>query len=186
MSRREETLRAIVDAAENILRNGGTDGLTAGAVAAEVGLARNSLYRYVDSIDELRGMVVGRHIPEMFANMQEALESAADPRQALLDYTETNIRIASESHHAWLMRISEGISGDCAQEIGRMHRDLEQALHRTCAKADPARPADAAMTADLINGVIAVGFSALEKRRDPAAVLSRCIEAVGALLDARA
>ncbi|MBC2681341.1 TetR/AcrR family transcriptional regulator [Corynebacterium anserum] len=182
MSRREKTMTAIVDAAEQLLQEGGAKALTAGAVAESVGLARNSLYRYVDSIDDLRGLVVSRHLPRMFADMQDTLESAENPEKALVDYVRANLRIAAESNHAWLIRITENISGSTAEDIGRMHRDLENALLEVCTHIDPD---GSRMTADLINGVISVGFNCLEKNMNPGDVEQRCVEAVSAILTAR-
>ena len=57
-SRRAQTLAQIYDVAEAIMSSGAE--LTAGAVADAVGIKRNSLYRYIDSIDDLRARVVGR------------------------------------------------------------------------------------------------------------------------------
>ena len=51
---REHIRVALIDAAEAILRAG--EPLTAGVVSGAAGIARNSIYRYVDSVDDLRGL----------------------------------------------------------------------------------------------------------------------------------
>ena len=61
----------LVDAAENILREGGVRALTAGAVAKEAGIARNSIYRYVDSVDDLRLRVLERNVPLSLIHISE-------------------------------------------------------------------------------------------------------------------
>ena len=55
---RDQVRTRLIDAAENLLRDRGADGLTAGAVSSAAGIARNSIYRYVDSVDDLRGLDV--------------------------------------------------------------------------------------------------------------------------------
>ncbi|WP_346010635.1 helix-turn-helix domain-containing protein [Streptomyces sp. SID5910] len=52
-----------MDAAEAILNEGGVESLTAGAVAARAGIARNSIYRYFGSIEDLLELVVTREFP---------------------------------------------------------------------------------------------------------------------------
>ena len=61
---RENVRTALVDAAESIVRTEGVDGLTAGAVTKAAGIACNSIYRYVDSVDDLRGLADTLRIDE--------------------------------------------------------------------------------------------------------------------------
>lgn len=68
---RNETLIRIHDAAENIMATG--EPLTAGAVANAVGIKRNSLYRYIDSIDSLRAAVLARHFPAWIEAVHDAV-----------------------------------------------------------------------------------------------------------------
>lgn len=183
MTRREKTIAAIVDAAELLLRKGGTPALTAGAVADQVGLARNSLYRYVDSVDELRAMVVARHLPVRFESIMREVDSYGSPREALVAYTSINLEIAHESDHAFLMSLAEGLSGEAAQSIGLLHNELNRRMFNICQELDPE---GAKLTLDLVNGIIAVGFDAFERGDSLEEVLPRCVEAVTALVDARA
>ena len=44
----------LIAATEEILHENGPEGLSAGAVARRAGIARNSIYRYVDSVDDLK------------------------------------------------------------------------------------------------------------------------------------
>ncbi|MCM3907486.1 MULTISPECIES: hypothetical protein [Trueperella] len=73
-SRRAQTLAQIYDVAEAIMSSGAE--LTAGAVADAVGIKRNSLYRYIDSIDDLRARVVGRHFPAWITAVREVVDEA--------------------------------------------------------------------------------------------------------------
>ena len=60
---RAQVLAALIDSAEFLLTQDSGTTLTAGAVAARAGIARNSIYRYVDSIDDLIEMVATRGFP---------------------------------------------------------------------------------------------------------------------------
>lgn len=55
-SRREKVLDSLIDSADRTLRSGRK--LTAAEVSSAAGIARNSIYRYVDSVDDLRGLVL--------------------------------------------------------------------------------------------------------------------------------
>ena len=72
----EQVMTSLIDAAEQILREEGPGALTAGAVSSRAGVARNSIYRYVESIDDLRGLVVERYMPGWFDAVQEAMGRA--------------------------------------------------------------------------------------------------------------
>ena len=72
--------RRLIDAAEEIMRSGEPQRLTAGAVTSAAGIARNSIYRYVDSVDDLRGLVLARHLPAWIDAVAAELEAVDDPR----------------------------------------------------------------------------------------------------------
>ena len=59
---RARVQQRLVDAAESILRDSPSQPLTAAAVSAQAGIARNSIYRYVDSVDDLRVLVIRRYL----------------------------------------------------------------------------------------------------------------------------
>jgi len=64
---RENIETALVDAAEEILRNEPGTELTAAAIAKRAGIARNSIYRYVTSVNDLRRLVIERYMPGWMA-----------------------------------------------------------------------------------------------------------------------
>ena len=53
----------LIAAADRILRESGSGVLSAGAVAREAGIARSSIYRYVDSVDDLRLLTLAAYMP---------------------------------------------------------------------------------------------------------------------------
>ncbi|MFC5281763.1 TetR/AcrR family transcriptional regulator [Arcanobacterium canis] len=123
----------LVDAAEEVLRNHGVEHLTAGAVAQRAGIARNSIYRYVESVDDLREHVIVRYIPRWKKAVCEALADVEDPRDQLLTFLAVALDLAQETGHRWLMGVMEYKSAKMSRqkaagkasskrEAGRQHR----------------------------------------------------------------
>lgn len=59
---RELIRTRLIDAAEAILKENPGETLTATDVAARAGVARNSIYRYVDSVSDLHALVIARKV----------------------------------------------------------------------------------------------------------------------------
>lgn len=93
----------LVDAAEEILKAGDGAALTAGAVSSAAGIARNSIYRYVDSVEDLRFLVVARYLPAWLVAVDQAVADAADPRSRLVAWVSANLEQAAATGHGWLM-----------------------------------------------------------------------------------
>lgn len=102
---RENIETALVDAAEDILRNEPEGKLTAAAIAKRAGIARNSIYRYVKSVDDLRGMVIKRYMPRWMEAVAKATANIDDPREWLAAWVAENLRQAATSSHGWLRNI---------------------------------------------------------------------------------
>lgn len=97
----------LVDAAEHILRSRQPDALTASAVTHAVGIARNSIYRYVDSVDDLRGLVLARHLPSWLEAVENELASIEDPADRIAVWVRANVEQAARSGHGWLMSLGQ-------------------------------------------------------------------------------
>lgn len=102
---RENIETALVDAAEEILRNNPEEPLTAAAIAKRAGIARNSIYRYVQSVDDLRGMVIKRYMPRWMGAVAAATEGVDDPREWLTAWIAANLEQAATSSHGWMRNI---------------------------------------------------------------------------------
>ncbi|QCB28662.1 Transcriptional regulator, TetR family [Corynebacterium endometrii] len=176
-------MRAIVDAAEEIVQVGGAEALTVGAVADRVGLARNSLYRYVKSLDQLRGMVMERHVPEMFGTILRAVREAEDPEVALEAYVRTNLLIAADGRNVWLMELAEGLTGKLPERITELYVTLMREITAVLRHFDPET---ALFTGEMVNSVVVAGFTAVERGDDPELINSRCCDAVLAIARQRA
>ena len=74
----------LVDATEDLLREGGVSALRQDAVAARVGLARSSVYRYFDSKEQLVIAAVVQSTLRIGSRIQAEIGVDADPEQLLV------------------------------------------------------------------------------------------------------
>ncbi|PIE21316.1 MAG: TetR family transcriptional regulator [Arachnia propionica] len=163
---RANVQRKLVDAADEILRSGRPELLTAQAVTTSAGIARNSIYRYVDSVDDLRGLVLERYLPNWLDSVESALAGIEDPLELLEAWLAANLRASTVSGHGWLMSLGRSDQSAVTQAVmerahGLMHRIPGQALQTLL--PDPAQiPA----AAGLIRGLLETGFRMIERGID--------------------
>lgn len=187
-ARRAETLTRIYDAAEAIMVCGCE--LTAGAVADKVGIKRNSLYRYIDSIDSLRAAVIGRRFPAWIAAVQEEVRTVCtgDPGPergiaASVTFVEANLRQASHSSHGWLVRQASGLERSQLEGHSGGHAALDDLLTELVSEAlESAHSERCRAVSAIIRGIIATGFSLLDTGWDDGVVIAECTKATRAIL----
>ncbi len=119
---RQVVLTALVDSAERLLRDEGPAALTAGAVSADAGIARNSIYRYVDSVDDLRGMVLARYLPQWLDAVGSALDAIDDPRERILVWVTSTVEQAAVRGHSWLMDVARSMP-----DVNEVRQDVRAA-----------------------------------------------------------
>lgn len=155
--------RRLVDAAEDIMRSGEPEKLTAGAVTSAAGIARNSIYRYVDSVDDLRGMVLARHLPAWIEAVSQELEEIEDPAERIVVWVRANLQQAARTGHGWLMGLSRSItpSPATAKVMEAAHAVMRDAVAQAWGQliADPVRMRSAA---GLTRGLLEAGFRQLD------------------------
>lgn len=157
----------LVDAAEQILRSGQPDALTASAVTSAVGIARNSIYRYVDSVDDLRGLVLARHLPSWLDAVENELASIDDPADRIAVWVRANVEQAARSGHGWLMSLGQTTAPSEAtiKVMESAHAIMRDVLSDAWGKLVEDR--DAAMVgAALVRGLLDACFKQLEAGRD--------------------
>lgn len=190
----------LVDAAEEILRADGPRALTAGAVAKRAGIARNSIYRYVSSIDDLRVDVVERYIPRWQSAISKAVEGADTPADKLVTLAMTSLDLAGETGHGWLMDVmttsraiarpgelknGAGVaraSADPAQEtlVVKFHRDLAGGIIALLNEIDSER---AQVNARLVRSLLDSGMKALDEGLPAEQVKTAVSQAVRAVAE---
>ncbi|MFZ2623723.1 MAG: helix-turn-helix domain-containing protein [Propionibacterium sp.] len=182
----ERVLTALVDAAEAVLRDEGPDGLTAAAVSSRAGVARNSIYRYVESVDDLRGLVVQRYMPAWFAAVQESMNATGDPQQQILAWARTNLQQATIAGHGWLMRVSgHRLDANSAHTVDQAHQSLSGVLVQAWSHLAPNQ---ARLAAEMTAGLLTACMHQVEAGAELGAVedtLDRVVRALIAALSSR-
>lgn len=131
---RAQKLELLISAAEEILAEDGLGALTAGAVAGRAGLARNSLYRYFDSIDDLVELVVTREFPLWIEAVESAVAAQRTPRDRIIAYVEASLRQAAASTHGWRSSLArQSLSDPARLRVRDMHLELDNILRNAFA-----------------------------------------------------
>lgn len=162
----------LIDAAEQILRSGQQDRLTASAVTSEAGIARNSIYRYVESVDDLRGMVLARYLPEWLSQLREALHEVSEPGERIVVWLDANLAQAALVGHGWMMAMG-GDPGKITPTTRAVMEDAHELMRDTLLTAwlELVPDNDRAMAAAaMTRGVLEAGFRQLDAGADPALV----------------
>ena len=159
---RSNVQRRLVDAAEEILLNGHREQLTAGAVTSAAGIARNSIYRYVESVDDLVGLVLARHLPAWLDAVEARLAEANGPADRVVALVSANLEQASRNGHSWMQDLGGGTpTGQAKEVMERAHSVIRTALSDALRDLT-ADPVLARAAAGLIRGVMESGFKQLE------------------------
>ncbi|CAM3845653.1 TetR/AcrR family transcriptional regulator [Smaragdicoccus niigatensis] len=171
----------LVNAAEQILRAEPPQQLTAGAVSAAAGIARNSIYRYVESIDDLRALVVARYLPAWVDAVDAAMADAEGPQEKVVAWVRANIEQAAATGHGWLTEAfrSTPLSEDL---IERAHTGLRDSLAQAWTELANGDRDRAAVAAALTMGITETGFRQLDAGRSAELVLDMCSEAVRSIV----
>lgn len=102
---RRSTMNALLDCAEQIVKTQGNDALTPAAVGEGAGIARNSIYRYVKNMDDLRRKLLQRHLPDWRKALEDGLVGVSDPVEVIAVWVRINLEQTSIHGHGWMMRL---------------------------------------------------------------------------------
>ncbi len=168
---RAQVQARLVDAAEEILRSGQPDRLTAGAVSASAGIVRNSIYRYVDSVDDLRAMVVARYLPAWLAAVDEAMAQSEDPATRVVTWVRANLEQAAASGHGWLMEAVRAVPHRSDESLDQAHTGMRDALTEAWLDLLGQDRDRSALAAAFTLGILEGGFRQLDAGQPVARVL---------------
>ncbi|NEC96388.1 TetR/AcrR family transcriptional regulator [Streptomyces albidoflavus] len=177
---RAQRLAQLIDAAEAILSEGGVDALTAGAVAARAGIARNSIYRYFDSIDDLLELLVAREFPAWTAAVEEAVAAEDTPGEQVAAYVRANLEQAARGTHGWRASLSRGsLSPSARQRVRKLHTTLHEVL---AASVDDLGDTQPELTVAVVQAVTDACVRRIDQGDDLQAVSAYATDAVRRLL----
>lgn len=130
---RHQTQR-ITSAARRVFATRGFAAADLGSIAAEVGLARNSLYRYFANKDEILLACIQEDMEPHIANLAALADNFPDPVERIVALVNMQFDLATGPAHATLELMSEVREGSSAlrKEIAQLHKTpnilLEKAL----------------------------------------------------------
>ena len=158
---REHVQAHLVEAAEVLMRAG--EPVTASAVSAAAGIARNSIYRYVESVDDLRALVIGRYLPAWMTAVEAAMDLAATPGDRVCAWVRTNLTEAGAAGHGWLMEAvrSHPTSNLAQTQVEEAHVTMRETLGGAWLELFQGDAERAAIAASLTMGILEGGFRQL-------------------------
>jgi len=174
----------VLDAASALFRERGFTGTDMGAIAAAVGLARNSLYRYYPNKEHILVACVKREMAPFLDRFEGLQRTVADPRLRIDAWIEMSIDIATSPAHATLELIGEiqEASPDLRQQIMHLHQFPNAVLGNAVKNLLGRQHRDPALLTAMISGMVQSGAAQAIRRNNPAAVKRELKGAVARLL----
>ncbi|MDF7663214.1 TetR/AcrR family transcriptional regulator [Bifidobacterium sp. ESL0763] len=102
---RRHTMNALLDSAETIMREQGDEALTPANVSRGAGIARNSIYRYVHDMKDLRRQLMARHMPQWVEALEQGLGGITDPAETVVAWVRINLEQSILQGHDWMAKI---------------------------------------------------------------------------------
>jgi AcrR family transcriptional regulator len=120
---------ALLEAAEQVLADLGLDALSLGAVGAEAGLARSSVYQYFDSTPALLVAVVEDAFPRATQRLRDAVDAQNDPRAKVDAYVGTALELATDRTHRSLAALAGAdLPAECRARVAELHSEQDAPL----------------------------------------------------------
>ncbi|MCO6559021.1 MAG: TetR/AcrR family transcriptional regulator [Bifidobacterium sp.] len=102
---RRHTMNALLDSAEKIMREQGGEALTPANVSKGAGIARNSIYRYVKDMKDLRRQLMAQHMPQWVEALEKGLGWVTDPAEIIVQWVKINLEQSILQGHDWMTQI---------------------------------------------------------------------------------
>ncbi|MCI4656728.1 TetR/AcrR family transcriptional regulator [Cryobacterium zhongshanensis] len=151
---------ALLNAAKELLIEGGVSAVTPAAVGAAAGLSRPSVYEYFSSGADILTAVIEDAFPRGNAELQSALDSVTSPAERLNVYVRVTLRLAAEGVHRPAAALAAAqLPAECLARLSELHR--EQAAPFLEALRDLEVP-ELTITARLLRGVLEAAMAAIE------------------------
>ncbi|MCH3973577.1 MAG: TetR/AcrR family transcriptional regulator [Bifidobacterium tibiigranuli] len=177
---RRNTMNALLDCAEHIAKTQGNNALTPAAVSQGAGIARNSIYRYVDNMDDLRHKLLQRHLPDWRKALEDGLAGVSDPVEIIAIWVRINLEQTSIHGHGWMMKLhptggaaarkpkpdaKTDVSNDGSEDKPDFHATIAMPVARAWRQLCPHSPR---VGATITRGLVSSGMRLLESAHDDA------------------
>lgn len=170
---------AVLDAAVELFIERGYSDVGLADIAAKVGLARNSLYRYVPDKSRLLVEWYRRKIPQSVEAWTAATAGDDPPAARLQRWTRAYLSWALTPEHRLVGQLSEllpSLDDATRAEISALHASMMRVVAGVVAEAGvPIEQVDAVV--DLLSGAV-LGVARAEQRSGPDDLLRRRLDAV--------
>lgn len=141
--------RAVLEAAERLIVEGHGKVPSLAEVAAEVGLARPSIYRYASSQHDLLVQLLITATEEWNAELEAKIQQAPPaPKERICAYVDATLELFTKSSHGQLMTAVQHIPEAFADpEVQRAHAGFQTIVAKFC-------PGVSAVDISLLNAAI--------------------------------
>ncbi len=146
----------VFDAAVRLFVERGYANVTFGDIAAAVGLARNSLYRYFPGKADILARWLRVELEQRIARSVDLLSQDGDPSTLIAAWVEDQLDYAAHPEHALMVstaQVDPELAASTRDELFGIHSRLIAPLCATLARAGVDERALAA-TGELINGMV--------------------------------
>jgi AcrR family transcriptional regulator len=175
---------AVFEAALRLFRERGYAAVSLADVAAEVGLRRNSLYRYFPDKAHILLRWLRRELAEQVDESRRRLAGDGDPVPRIQDWAAYQLEYARRPEHrlvAALPEVARDLDADTRAELADIHRGLLGPLDDALAEAGIADPGERAASARLIWGLVLGAAEAADDGCEEAGLRRRLDRAIAAL-----
>lgn len=106
---------ALLDAAESVLLEDGYEALNFRVLGERTGIARNSVYRYFTSSDDVVAALCERDMPRWLLEIEAAMAAAPDLASRTGAYVKTQLELVAGGHHRLATVLQEAPLGPGAR-----------------------------------------------------------------------
>lgn len=173
----------VLEAAARLFRAKGFRGTDMADIAAAVGLARNSIYRYFPNKEHILAACVQRDMGPFVKRIEGLEEAYPDPRARVEAWIDMAIDMATSPAHATLELMSEvrEASPELRQQILRLHQAPNTVLERAVGALVARQRRDPALVTAMVAGMVQ-SAAAQAIRRSSAAAVKRELRSAAARL----
>ncbi|HEX6870190.1 MAG TPA: helix-turn-helix domain-containing protein [Micromonosporaceae bacterium] len=161
---RAQQRTALLDAARELLLDGGYAALTFSALAEATGLARPSIYAYFAAKDDIAVALSEVELPLVAAEIDKAVQRATGPRERVVAYIRAQLRAAQQRPYRIAHALATApLAAQTRQRIVELHRVMPSAVPLLEQLGHP----HPALGADLLQGMINTAVAAIDAGQPP-------------------
>lgn len=159
---REQQHLALLDAAETLLLEDGFEALTFRALGERTGLARNSIYRYFSSRDDIVAQVCERDLPYWLQELRDAMAVTTTVEDTVTAFVGGQLRLVATGHHRLAEALGDAPLGpEARSRIGAIAYKPAEVLEERLRELGHPRPE---MAAQHVQGLVNTGVRMLHRK----------------------